>query len=302
MEVEAMSRAVSPSTEKPYGVARVVRVWGMARSTFYASLQRRNRPRELRKRGPRRISDEELVSEIRRIIEETAFRGEGYRKIWARLRHRGARVWKERVLRLMRENQLLSPHREAAVVLQHPHDGIIVTARPNEVWGTDATATATERDGHVTVFAAIDHCTAECVGIHVAKRAHRFEALEPIRQGVREHCGGFSGGIAAALWLRHDHGSVYMSCDFQSEIRFLGIESSPSFIRQPEGNGCIERFFRTLKEQLLWIGRFRDIEELRRALNEFRERYNGQWIVQRLGYRTPSQARRDFMLALPSAA
>jgi len=41
----------------------------------------------------------------------------------------------------------------------------------------------------VTVFAAIDHCTAECVGIHVVKKATRFEALEPIRQGIKEQFG-----------------------------------------------------------------------------------------------------------------
>ena len=38
-------------------------------------------------------------------------------------------------------------------------------------------------------------------------------------------------------------------------------------------NGCIERFFRTLKEQLLWVRRFADLEELRTALFEFRDRY-----------------------------
>jgi putative transposase len=46
-----------------------------------------------------------------------------------------------------------------------------------------------------------------------------------------------------------------MSDDFQAEIAFLGIASSPAFVREPEGNGCIERFFRTLKEQLLWVKR-----------------------------------------------
>ncbi len=51
------------------------------------------------------------------------------------------------------------------------------------MWGIDATATVTFDDGQVTVFAAVDHCTAECVGIHAVKRATRFEALEPIRQG-----------------------------------------------------------------------------------------------------------------------
>ena len=44
-----------------------------------------------------------------------------------------------------------------------------------------------------------------------------------------------------------------MSDDFQAELRFLGIVSLPAFVRQPKGNGCIERFFRTLKEQLLLV-------------------------------------------------
>ena len=170
------------------------------------------------------------------------------------------------------------------------------------MWGTDATATFTDAEGAVTVFAAIDHCTAECVGIHAVKKATRFEALEPIRQGIREYFTGFSAGSAVGLKLHHDHGSVYMSDDFQSEIQFLGIEPSPAFVRQPEGNGCIERFFRTLKEQLLWIRRFRDLEALRTALIEFRDRYNRQWILERLDYRTPVQARRDFHLELEVAA
>jgi putative transposase len=102
--------------------------------------------------------------------------------------------------------------------------------------------------------------------------------------------------------LRHDHGSVYMSDDFQAEIRFAGMESSPSFVRQPEGNGCIERFFRTLKEQLLWIRRFKNLDELRDALTQFRQRYNDHWILERLQYRTPAQTRRDFSLVLGQAA
>ena len=88
-----------------------------------------------------------------------------------------------------------------------------------------------------------------------------------------------------------------------SEFRLDRVdEGLTAFVRQPEGNGCIERFFRTLKEQLLWIRRFRDLAELREALNEFRHRYNQHWIVQRLGYRTPAQARRDFAVELRAAA
>lgn len=297
-----MSRTTSSSSNQPYGVARVTSAWNLARSSFYAARQRERHPREPQKRGPKVLSDEGLVVEIRELLEQPIFSGEGYRKIWARLRHKGVRTSKDRVLRLLREHQLLSPSRQPEPAPSNPHEGTIVTTAPDQMWGTDATATFTEAEGNVTVFAAIDHCTAECVGIHVVKKATRFEALEPIRQGVKEHFGAFFAGAADGLTLRHDHGSVYMSDDFQTEVKFLGIEPSPAFVRQPEGNGCIERFFRTLKEQVLWVRRFRDLEELRTALIDFRDRYNHHWILERLNYRTPLQARRDFQLELEAAA
>lgn len=62
----------------------------------------------------------------------------------------------------------------------------MVSEAPNQMWGTDATATFIETEGAVTIFAAIDHCTAECVGIHAVKKATRFEALEPIRQALKD--------------------------------------------------------------------------------------------------------------------
>ena len=54
-----------------------------------------------------------------------------------------------------------------------------------------------------------------------------------------------------------------MADDVQQELTFLDIESSPSFIREPEGNGCAERFIRLLKENLLWVKSLATIEELR---------------------------------------
>src|SRR3954463_6516898 len=190
---------------------------------------RERHPRETQKRGPKVLSDAELVTAIRQLLDEAVFSGEGYRKIWARLRHQGIRTSKDRVLHLLRENQLLSPARHPEPVRSNPHEGTILAELPNQMWGTDATTTFTGREGTVTVFAAIDHCTAECVGIHVVKKATRFEALEPIRQGMKEQFGAFSGGIATGLRLRHDHGSVYMSDDFQNEIRFLAIEPLTGF-------------------------------------------------------------------------
>jgi transposase InsO family protein len=290
-----MSRQTSPSTHRPYGIARVLRVWDLPRSTFYAQRERRAEPATGRRGRTPTLDDAALLVQIRAVIAESPFHGEGHRKIWARLRTlKGVRTSMRRVLRVMREAELLAPARQPEPVVEHPHDGRIVTDRPNVMWGTDATAAVTLTEGTATIFAAIDHCTAECVGIHAAKYGDRFEALEPIRQGVRDYFGGLAPATAAGLALRHDHGSVYLSADFQAEVRFLGMTSSPAFVRQPEGNGCIERFFRTLKEQLLWVRHFSTIEQLRHALLTFKETYNREWLIGRLGYRSPAQVRQAF--------
>lgn len=102
-----------------------------------------------------------------------------------------------------------------------------------------------------------------------------------MRQAVRRSFGAYGPGVASGLRLRHDHGSQYMSDAFQREIAFLGIEPSPAFVRAPEGNGCIERFFGTLKEQLLWVKTFRNAEELRRAVADWTAVYNERWLIER---------------------
>ena len=104
------------------------------------------------------------------------------------------------------------------------------------------------------------------------------------------------------LKLRHDHGSQFVADDYQTELAFLGIASSPAFVREPEGNGCVERFIRTLKENLLWVRRFATIEELRLALLQFQRTYNQTWIVERHGYQTPAAVRAAQLAQLPAAA
>jgi transposase InsO family protein len=235
-EAETVAQALSPSTGRRYGLARVCRLWDLSRSTLYLRRQQATIPVEQRtepkSRGPLGpCSDEDLVSQIRRILTESPFHGEGYRKVWARLRYQGIRTSKERVRRLMRERGLQAPQRVGHAHGPRAHDGTILTECPDEMRGTDMTTTLTTGEGQVCVFVAVDHCTAECIGIHASQSGNRFEALEPIRQRVREHFRGFNAGIAAGLSIRHDHGSAYMSVDFQRELVFLGATSSPSFVR-----------------------------------------------------------------------
>jgi transposase InsO family protein len=288
-----MSQAVSPAMGRAYGLARVVRVWRLSRTTVYrhrAAASAEPSPVPARRGPVGACSDAELLEHIRAQILGSRLHGEGYRKIWARLRHAGIRTAARRVRRLMGQHGLLAPHRVGRPE-QRAHDGTITTTAVDVMWGTDMTETVTVKEGRARVFVAVDHCSGECVGSHAARSGNRHEALEPVRQGVLCHFGRIEKDVAKDLTLRHDHGSNYMSGDFQDEIAFLGIESSPSFVRQPEGNGVAERFIRTLKENFLWVHTFDTIEELRRGLQEFAIHYNATWLVARHGYRTPNQVR-----------
>lgn len=298
-----MSHTTSSSVQRPYGVVRVCQEWGLSRATFYHQQSHvAQSSRVPAKRGPKTAyTDETLTGHIRAVIMASPFLGEGHRKVWARLRVQGIRTSKPRVLRLMRQANLLAPSRAQRVLGPRHHDGTITTARPNQMWGTDATSTVTLEDGSVTVFVGVDHCTLEGIGLHAATRATRFEALEPIRQGVRRQFGTFAAGIAPGVQVRHDHGSQSMSEDFQAELRFLGMMSSPAFVRAPEGNGIAERFIRTLKEQLLWVQTFRTGEDLRVAFQAWLVTDNEQWLVERHGFRSPTQVRRE-LLATQEAA
>ena len=292
-----MSQSTSPSRNRVYGTALVCRTWKVSRATVYrhgtAACADPDVARPALRRGPvGACASQDLLVHIKTKIEASPFQGEGYRKIWARLRYKGVRTAARRVRRVMKENGLLAPHRPR-VRPEHLHDGTIVTERVDEVWGTDMTQTVTTDQGRAYVFIAVDHCSGELIGTHASHQATRWEALEPIRQGVARHFGGLAQDRALGLKLRHDHGSNYMSDDFQQEIKFFGIASSPAYVRQPEGNGVAERTIRMLKEQLLWVRFFTTVEELRLGLATFATQYNDAWLRQRHGHKTPNQIRAE---------
>src|SRR4051794_19700180 len=178
-----MSRQVSPSTDRVYGLQRVTRLWGISRATVY---RHRSGAAQHKRPGPLgAMADEDLVVAIRQLLTDSPFHGEGHRKLWARLRFAGVRTSRRRVLRLTREHGLLAHQRVGVPHGSKAHDGRITTDRVDLMWGTDLTSVMTG-EGQAAVFVAVDHCSAECVGIHASRSADRFEALEPVRQAVRE--------------------------------------------------------------------------------------------------------------------
>ncbi len=148
----------------------ICRIWRVPRSSVYASarlvVEPAVEPRPTgAKRGPKtKHSDTEVVREIGRVLKHESFLGEGHKKVTLRLRKKGIRVGKNRVLRLMRENGLLVPVRRCHERGDRTHSGTIRTEQPDEPWGTDATRFYTQQEGWCWFFGCIDHCTDERVG------------------------------------------------------------------------------------------------------------------------------------------
>jgi transposase InsO family protein len=294
--VESVSRELSPSAGRPYGVLRVCAAWGEPRSSVYLRRKRWLAPLQdkpaRRKRGPKTpLSDADLLGMIHAYLETSPFAGEGHRKVYAHLKiERGVRTSRTRVLRLMRENALLSPYRHACGQL-NGHEGTITTDAPNVVWGTDGFRVLTVEEGWVWGFIVVDHFNSECVGYHVCKVGTRFNALEPLHMGLQRTFGSVGRGAALGLALRMDHGCQYTSDHFLNQIAFWGIAQSFSFVAQPQGNGIAERFIKTLKQQAIYGHAFRNAEEVHQAVAKFVHDYNHHWRIERLRFLTPTEAR-----------
>jgi len=113
---------------------------------------------------------------------------------------------------------------------------------------------------------------------------------------------GFSDGRPDAndiinwAWARMDHGSQYLSDHFLNQVRYWGIRPSFGLLEEPETNGVVERWNRTLKEQAIYGRVFRSLADVHAAVDEFVERYNQDWRLEKLAYRTPLEAREEYEL------
>src|SRR5262249_24594596 len=146
-EAQAMSRAVSPVSGKPYGLAAVCRVWRLARSAVYRhQLPPRSDTPPPRRRGPTgAMSDEALTAAIRAVLAASPFHGEGHRKVWARLRHCAIRSSLRRGVRFMGGKDLLGPGRGGSPRGPGEHDGASIPQPGGRTWGTGRAAPFTRR-------------------------------------------------------------------------------------------------------------------------------------------------------------
>ena len=158
------------------------------------------------------------------------------------------------------------------------------------VVGSNALYRTTRADHLARVPAGVDAAEAATLILSWTTAYQLLHRAARVQRGQRVLVHGAAGAVGQALLVLGRLAGLELWGTARGA--FLGIASSPAFAREPEGNGCVERFIRTLKENLLWVRRFDTIEELRQALHAFKDTYNRTWIVERHAYQTPAPDRR----------
>ena len=249
-------------------------------------------PVPAQRRGPKpTVSDDALLAAIRADLARSPWHGEGHRKVWARLRVMdGIRVARKRVLRLMRENAL-------AVAASRPHARRHAARSADHHRGAEPdVGDRRDPDHHRSGWQGLavrHHRALECrsAGLARRQRGDRYAAVQAVSMAVRNVFGHVSPSAARGVALRHDHGSAFLADHFHNQIRFWGMTPSYAFVGEPETNGVIERFFRTLKEQIVHGRIYQTIDEVRDAVRAFVARYNTEWLIEKNGLRSPSDTR-----------
>lgn len=259
-------------------IRKVLKEVGVSVGSWY---DKREKKSDKVKRGPKpKVPDEIVLAEAKEYLKDPIFFNEGYKKLKVRLEEeRGIKVGKERLRKILNEANLLLGQRNRQRVSPYQHTGIIKTTEPNKMWGTDIKEFYLSF-GKVFLFSVIDHCYGNIAGHYVSSKKTAIAATEAVRNAVKKEFKDLTKEICKGpqLVLRTDNGSQYYSKTFRKEAEYLGLTTSFTMVKSPESNGIIERFHKTVNEQLGSLNRTKDFDEAQIILNEFIERFNQKWL------------------------
>jgi transposase InsO family protein len=227
----------------------------------------------------------------------------GYRRVTMELHRRGLRVNHKRVLRLMREDNLLAiRYRKYVLTTDSQHDcqvyvnlaaRLTVTA-VNQLWVADITYIRL-RVEFVFLAVVIDRFSRKAIGWSLDRTLAARVAVTALRQAIARR------QPPPGVVHHSDQGVQYASADYVDELRGSGMVPSMSRPGNPYDNAFCESFMKTLKQEEVYCNQYRDYQELSEHLEEFIENYyNRQRLHSALGYRTPEEFEQDAAAVAPS--
>jgi putative transposase len=253
---------------------------GLSRAGFYRS------------RTPRQTSpvEMEVRDEMQKIaVESPAY---GYRRITAELRHRGFAVNRKRVLRMMREDNLLCMRRRAFVVTTDSRHNLPVYANLargvaptaiNQLWVADITYIRL-RTEFVYLAVVLDAFSRRVVGWALGRTLEAELAVSALRMALLER------KPQPGLVHHSDRGVQYASQSYTELLKQHQAQISMSRKGNPYDNAACESFMKTLKYEEVYRNEYRDFQEARASIGEFLECvYNQNRLHSALGYLPPAE-------------
>jgi len=236
-----------------------------------------------------------LVEHIRSIKSEHPFWG--YRRIWAHLKYvNGLEVNKKRILRLMREQELLVKDNTALKAKRVSNTRKPKPAKPNQWWGIDMTKVMVAGFGWMYLVVVLDWYTKKIVGHYVGLECRAKHWLEALDMAANYQ---FPDGVYGHdLHLMSDNGCQPTSIGFMKSCRDMGISQVFTSYNNPKGNADTERMFRTMKEELLWLREWLNPFELANAVGNWVDYYNRDYLHSTLGYKSPNTFEKEYQAAI----
>jgi putative transposase len=154
----------------------------------------------------------------------------------------------------------------------------------------DVTHIPCGRDGWAHLAAVVDCHDREVVGYEFALRGRAKEAERAVEAACVARFGTLRPTVATPV-VRSDNGLIFQSRRFRRACRHYRLRQEFITPYTPEQNGIVERFFRSLKEECVWLENFRSFGEARSAVRRWIRWYNAGRPHQSLSYRSPSQYR-----------
>jgi len=217
----------------------------------------------------------------------------GYRRVQAHLKSTDCLdINRKRILRLMREQQLLVKASTLLKASRTPSKGKPKPDKPNQWWGIDMTKVMVTDFGWMYIVVVLDWYTKKIVGHYVGLECRAKHWLEALDMAVQSQ---FPDGVYGhGLHLMSDNGNQPTSMGFMKSCRDMGIEQAFTSYNNPKGNADTERLFRTMKEELLWLREWHNPFDLADAISHWIEYYNQDYLHSTLGYKSPNKFEKEY--------
>lgn len=285
-------------------VKLVCETFALSRAAYYADA-RRQRGELVGKadnvvalpKRPRFTSAEVVLLRIREVLAREACAAWGVRKVWATLKREGLKVSRKRVHAIMRAHGLvLARVREPG----EPTRGHVVVPEPNRRLATDMTTVWTRRDGVVALVPTID-CGDRTAVVEVTVDQHSPAVLASVEHKLVAAFGS-PANVPEGVELRTDHGPQYTGADCEALCARWHLAHTYAPVGRPTGNAVVERFIRTLKEELIWLRDWESADELRAAVATWLDHYLHHRPHQALNWQTPIERRAERLAPVAHAA